>query len=191
MTQPRILAFAGSLRVASWNKKLIRAAAAAAQEAGGEVTLIDLRDYPVPVYDGDIEAAGLPENVIKLKALFKSHQGMLISSPEYNGGFSGVLKNVIDWVSRPEPGVKPLEHFKDKPVGIMGATPGAGAAARMLPQLRTQLANIGMIVVPGMYGLAQADKAFDAEGNLTDEKATGMISKLAQTLVDITRRLTS
>ena len=99
---PRILAFAGSLRAESFNKKLARVAAEALRKAGGEVTLIDLRDYPLPLYDGDLEAAsGLPENGRKLKSLFLEHQGLLISSPEYNSSIPAVLKNTIDWVSRP------------------------------------------------------------------------------------------
>jgi NAD(P)H-dependent FMN reductase len=114
MTTPRILAFAGSLRTDSFNKKLARIGAEGARAAGAEVTLIDLRDFPMPVYDGDLEAAGMPETVLQLKKLFLEHQGLLIASPEYNGSIPGPLKNAIDWVSRSAPGERPLASFTDK-----------------------------------------------------------------------------
>jgi chromate reductase len=105
MAEPRILAFAGGLRRDSYNKKLVKVAADAARRTGGEVTLIDLKDYPLPIYDGDIEAAtGIPENGLKLKKLFIEHDGLLWSCPEYNSSITAVLKNVIDWVSRAPPG---------------------------------------------------------------------------------------
>src|SRR4051812_26801189 len=102
---PRILAFAGSLRKESLNKKLLRIAASAARAAGAEVTLIDLKDHPLPIFDQDLETAqGMPENGARLKTLFAEHDGLLIASPEYNSSFTAVLKNTIDWVSRPAPG---------------------------------------------------------------------------------------
>ncbi len=101
MSTPRLLVFAGSLRAASLNKKLAMLAAAGARQAGAEVTHIDLRDYPLPIYDGDLEAAsGIPANARALKDLFIAHQGFLIACPEYNAGVTAVLKNTIDWVSR-------------------------------------------------------------------------------------------
>jgi chromate reductase len=103
MSTPKILAFAGSTRSASYNKQLVRFAADAARAAGAEVTLLDLRDYPLPLFDGDLEdKEGLPENAKKLKAIFREHDALLISSPEYNSSITAVLKNTIDWVSRTE-----------------------------------------------------------------------------------------
>ena len=103
--KPKILAFAGSARTDSFNKKLLRLALAGAQAAGGEVTLIDLRDYPMPIMDQDLEEReGQPENAQKLKSLFLDHQGLLLASPEYNSSYSPLFKNVIDWVSRPQKG---------------------------------------------------------------------------------------
>src|SRR5260221_646228 len=103
MAQPKILAFAGSLRKDSYNKKLIKIAAEGARAAGAEVTVIDLKEFPLPVYDGDLETAeGLPANAKKLKEMFLKHQGLLIASPEYNSSIPGGLKNMIDWVSRTE-----------------------------------------------------------------------------------------
>lgn len=187
---PRILAFAGSLRRDSWNKKLVTVAAAGAREAGAEVSLFDMRDYPLPVYDGDDEKAhGLPENALRLKELFKAHDGLLLASPEYNSSYPGGLKNLIDWVSRPREGEKPLEAFRGKPAGILAASPGAKGGMRMLPHLRDLLANLQMIVVPGMYGLAHAAEAFDAEGNLTDEKVASAVKGLGRAVVDMASRL--
>ncbi|MBZ0137890.1 MAG: NAD(P)H-dependent oxidoreductase [Planctomycetes bacterium] len=187
---PKILAFAGSLRRNSWNKKLIKVAAQGAREAGAEVTLLDMKDYPLPVYDGDDEKAdGLPENAKKLKELFKAHDGLLISSPEYNSGYPGGLKNLIDWVSRPGEGEKPLEAFRGKPVAIMAASPGARGGMRMLPHLRDLLANIQMLVLPGMYGLAGAAEAFDEKGNLKDEKVAGIVKGLGKSVADMAARL--
>ena len=116
----RILAFAGSTRRDSFNKKLIRVAAEAARQAGGEVTLIDLADFPLPLYDGDLEAgSGQPENSQRLYELFKSHQALLLSCPEYNSSITAVLKNVIDWVSRPRPGEPELVAFTGKVAALL------------------------------------------------------------------------
>ena len=102
-TTPRILAFGGSLRRQSWNQKLASIAADGARSAGAEVNVISLRDYPLPLFDEDLEAEqGLPENAKKLKALFREHHGLIISSPEYNSSVSAALKNAIDWISRSE-----------------------------------------------------------------------------------------
>ncbi|MCE9518722.1 MAG: NAD(P)H-dependent oxidoreductase, partial [Verrucomicrobia bacterium] len=127
MSKPKILAFAGSTRAGSFNKKLIRIAADAARAAGAEVTLIDLRDYPLPLFDGDLEDEnGLPENAKKLKALMRESDGFLISSPEYNSSITAVLKNAIDWASRQETDDEPsLVAFRGKAAVLMSASPGA------------------------------------------------------------------
>ncbi|MCA8916626.1 MAG: NAD(P)H-dependent oxidoreductase [Planctomycetes bacterium] len=187
---PKILAFAGSLRKGSWNKKLVRAAAEGAREAGADVTVVDLKDYPMPIYDGDDEAAnGLPENALKLIDLFTTHDGYLIASPEYNSGYSAVLKNLIDWTSRPREGFKPFDAWKGKPVAIMAASPGARGGIRMLPHLRDLLSNIQFLVLPGMFGLANANEAFDADGNLKDEKTAGIVKGLGRAVVEMAGKL--
>lgn len=190
MAKPRILGFAGSLRRDSWNKKLVRQALEGALQADAETDYLDLKDYPLPVYDGDDEAEnGLPANAVKLKEIFKAADGMLISCPEYNSGYSGALKNAIDWVSRPMEGEKPLEHFRDKPVAVMAASPGAKGGMRMLPTLRLLLSNIGMIVLPQNYGLAQANKAFDDEGRLVDPKVDKVIKGLGENVTKMVMAL--
>jgi chromate reductase len=146
MTQSKILAFAGSTRTGSYNKKLVKLGVEAARKAGAEVTLIDLRDFPMPLYDGDLEERdGLPPNAVKLRKLFMEHQGLLLSCPEYNSSISGVLKNTIDWVSRPDPDKpdeKPLICFSGKIVALLSASPGALGGLRGLVTVRSILGNL-------------------------------------------------
>jgi NAD(P)H-dependent FMN reductase len=189
-TMTKVLAFAGSLRKGSWNKKLVRVAAEGARQAGAEVTLIDVADYPLPVYDGDLEAEqGLPENALKLKDLFKAHDALLISSPEYNAGYPGMLKNLIDWVSRPREGEKPFEPFRHKPVGAMSASTGALGGNRMMATFRALLTHMQMLVVPEVYGLPHADQAFDEDGRLKDPKAEERVKKIARAVVEMAEKL--
>jgi len=188
--EPRILAFAGSLRTGSFNKKLAAVAAGAAREAGAEVTLVDLRDYPMPIYDGDIEAnEGLPENARALKRLFVAHHGFLIASPEYNSSITGVLKNTIDWISRREGGEPALVAFQGKTAGLVSASPGALGGIRAFGHVRAILSNIGVTVVPDRHALSRANTAFDEEGNLTDPDQHAAVARVARRLVDTTRRL--
>jgi NAD(P)H-dependent FMN reductase len=189
---PRILAFAGSLRRDSLNKKLVRIAAEGARAAGGEVTLLDLKELPLPVYDEDIETSeGLPPNAKSFKELLKSHQGFLISSPEYNSMPSGALKNALDWASRAEPGEPPLVCFKGKVCVLMSASPGALGGMRALPVLRNMLLNIQVLVLPEQLGLMKAHEAFDAEGRLKDPKQQAAASALGARLVEMLRRLSA
>lgn len=186
-TTPRILAFGGSLRAESFNQKLIRTAADGAKAAGAEVTVIHLRDYPLPVFDEDIERRdGLHENARKLKELFKAHHGLLIGCPEYNSGITAALKNAIDWVSRPAPGEKPLECFTGKIAGLLAASPGALGGIRGLPYVRHILSNIGVIVLPDQFALAVAHEAMDANGRLKDDSKRAAAERVgaavAQTL---------
>lgn len=185
-----ILAFAGSLRTGSWNKKLVRVAAHGAIQAGADVNVIDLKDYPVPLYDGDLEAElGLPENVHNLKDACKAADGFLIASPEYNAGFSGVLKNLTDWLSRPREGEKPFEIFTMKPAAAMAASPGALGGNRMLASLRGHLLHLQMLVIPQTYGLAKAAEAFDADGNLTDPKVEAKVKELGRIVAELAAKL--
>ncbi len=184
---PKILAFAGSTREASWNKRLVKVAAEGARSAGAEVTVIDLRDFPMPLYDGDLEASeGLPEAARRLKALFLDHQGLLISSPEYNGGMSAVLKNAIDWVSRKEGDEPGLVAYKDKVAGIMGTSPGRLGGLRGLVHVRQILTNIGVLVVPQQHALGGAGDAFGEDGMLVDSvqqaTVTGIGARVARTI---------
>jgi chromate reductase len=185
--KPRILAFAGSTREGSHNKRLIKVAAEAARAAGADVTLIDLRDYPLPPYDGDLEAQGLPASAVPLKELFKAHDGFLISAPEYNGGMSGMLKNVIDWVSRRGDDDRRLAAFSGKFAGLMSASPGRLGGLRGLGQLRHVLTTVGVLVVPQQHGLHTAHEAFE-HGRLKDPAQQAAIEAIAARLVDLVRR---
>ena len=185
----KILAFAGSLRRESFNKKLVRAAAAKLRDAGLETTTVDLRDYALPIYDGDLEEQeGIPENALRLKTLFGEHQGLLISSPEYNSSISAVLKNTIDWISRRSEGEAPLAAFRGKVAALMSASPGAFGGLRGLVTLRSILGNIGVLVLPTQLTVPGAHNAFSEDGSLLDQGLDGRLSKLAAELADITEK---
>jgi chromate reductase, NAD(P)H dehydrogenase (quinone) len=186
--RPKILAFAGSTREGSHNKWLIKVAAEAARAAGGEVTLIDLRDYPMPPYDGDLEAQGLPASVVALKDLLKAHDGFLISAPEYNGGMSGMLKNVLDWASRRGDDDHALAAFTGKFAGLMAASPGRLGGVRGLGQLRHVLTVMGVLVIPQQRAIDAAHTAFGEDGRLKDPAHQAAIEAVAARLVDLVRR---
>lgn len=186
----RILAFAGSTRKDSLNKKLLHVATQMARGAGGEVTAIDLRDYPMPIYDGDLEEAqGPPENANKLHKLMKEHAGLLLCCPEYNSSITAVLKNTIDWVSRPQTGEPPLTAFTGKVAALLSASPGALGGLRGLVHVRTILGNIGVIVLPNQVAVPKAYEAFDDNGSLRDERLAKKVETLAGDLVETTRKL--
>ncbi len=187
---PKILAFAGSTRTGSFNKKLIRIAVEGARKSGAEVTLLDLRDLPMPLYDGDLEEkSGLPPEARKFKELLLAHQGLLISSPEYNSSISGVLKNAIDWASRPEPGEKPLACFSGKVATLMSASPGALGGLRGLVTLRSILGNIQVLVLPDQVAVPKAHEAFDDQGKLKDAKQQASIENLGASLTRLLMKL--
>ncbi len=189
---PKILAFAGSTRSGSFNKKLIRCAAAGAEGAGAAVTLIDLRDYALPLYDGDLEdSQGLPENAVKLKALFAAHQGLLISAPEYNGSFSAVLKNAIDWVSRQAPDEKPLAGYRGKVAGLVACSPGSLGGLRGLVHLRQVLTNLNVLVIPEQRAVNSAMEAFDGADQLKDAGVRKGVEAIGARLVDVINRLSA
>lgn len=182
--QPKILAFAGSLRRDSHNKKLVKIAAKAAEDAGAIVTYIDLKDYPLPVYDQEIEdATGLPENALKLKELMLAHDGFLLACPEYNSTMSAALKNVIDWTSRmAKPDEVYLCCFIDKAVALMSASPGALGGLRGLVHVRSMFGNINSIVLPQQKCIPLSHQAFDDAGNLKDPKNQSDTQNLGRTL---------
>ncbi|MDE0206546.1 MAG: NAD(P)H-dependent oxidoreductase, partial [Candidatus Tectomicrobia bacterium] len=135
--QPAILAFAGSTRADSFNKKMVRIAADGARNGGAKVTLVDLRDFAMPVYDGDLEAAeGLPDAAQAFKKLMIANDGFLIAAPEYNSSISAVLKNTIDWVSRPVPDEPRLAAFQGKAAVLMSAAAGGFGGVRSLAHVR-------------------------------------------------------
>ena len=185
---PKILAFSGSIRRDSWNRKLIQAAVDATRAAGGDVTLIDLADYPLPLMDEDLEAReGLPANAQRLKALFKAHDALLIASPEYNSSMPPLLKNTLDWVSREWQGESGLVPYQNKVAAILAATPGTFGGMRMLPHLRQVLNTLGVLVLPGQLSLAHSDAAFDADSGAL--KSPARLHALVLELVNTTAAL--
>ena len=187
---PTILAFAGSTRTESYNKRLVQIAVMGARAAEADVTLIDLRNYPLPLYDGDLEVRdGLPANARKLKDLFLAHRGLLISAPEYNSSITAVLKNVIDWVSRPVPGESSLACFDGKVAALMSASPGALGGLRGLVHLRSILQNIKVLVLPDQVAVPRAGEAFNPDGSLKDAKQQAAVEELGARLAQVLSKL--
>ena len=192
MAKPKILAFAGSTRTDSFNKKLVKIAATGAMEGGADVTVIDLRDFSMPLYDGDLEQQqGLPSTARNLKDLMLSHHGFLISAPEYNSSISGVLKNTIDWTSRPSEDEEPLACFKGKVAGIMSASPGGLGGLRGLVHVRAILENISVLVIPEQVAVSKAHEVFNADGTLKDKKQEDQVKKIGSNVAKLLLKLSS
>ncbi|MCB9898555.1 MAG: NAD(P)H-dependent oxidoreductase [Planctomycetes bacterium] len=186
----KILAFAGSARRDSLNKRLVAAAARAAREAGAEVTEIDLADFPMPLYHGDDEDAhGAPEARGRLMQLVRAHDGFILGCPEYNGSITPLLKNTIDWLSRKADDEQPLEAFAGKTCMLVATSPGALGGIRGLVHVRAILSGIGVHVLPGQLALPKGHEAFDASGALADAGSARRLAHLASELVTITGKL--
>ena len=185
---PKVLVFAGSTRRESLNKRLAGAAAEAVRAAGGQATLLDLAELPMPLYDGDLEAQhGVPETARRFKQALKEHRALLIASPEYNSSISGVLKNAIDWASRQEPGEAPLACFEGKVAGLCAASPGALGGLRGLVVLRMLLGNLRVLLVPEQLAVARAHEAFAPGGGLADAKQRAALEGIAARVVALAR----
>jgi chromate reductase len=187
---PKILAFAGSTRKDSYHKKLVKIAASGARLAGAEVAFIDLRDLALPLYDQDLEdQEGLPANARAFKDLLLSHQGLLIASPEYNSSITAVLKNAIDWASRPSPNEPPLAAFAGKVAAILSASPGNLGGLRGLVHLRAILGNIKVLVLPDQIAVPKIHEAVNADGTLKDPKQQESVEKLGESVAKILVKL--
>jgi chromate reductase, NAD(P)H dehydrogenase (quinone) len=179
--QTKVLAFAGSSRSDSVNKKLVIEAAKIACEKGADVKYIDLKDWPIPLYDGDLEAkSGMPENAKSIRRMMIASDVILIASPEYNGSVSALLKNVLDWASRSEEKGSSRDAFKGKTFVIMSASPGAGGGSRGLVHLRTIIENIGGTVIPQQVVIPGAYQAFDEQGKLKEQKLQTEVQSLIE-----------
>jgi NAD(P)H-dependent FMN reductase len=171
VSAPKVLAFAGSVRRESFNRRLLPAAIAGASNAGAEVTHIELVDFPLPLFDQDMEARdGLPANARRLKDLFKAHSGLLLACPEYNGSITPLLKNTLDWVSRKDGAESGSVPYKSKAVGLVSASDGRWGGIRGLTQVRHTLTILGCIVLPEQYCLSAAGQAYDEAGRIKDDK---------------------
>jgi chromate reductase, NAD(P)H dehydrogenase (quinone) len=178
MTSARILAFAGSARRESWNRKVLAVAVAGAREAGAEVTIVNLADYPMPIYHADWhEEHGAPVAMRELRTLMMAANGLLIASPEYNTSITPLLKNTIDWLSQDVDGESGRAPFEGKVGGLMGASNGAFGTIRALPHVSSILANLGVLMLP-IVAVPGVAKAFDASGRMTDERLEQRLSAL-------------
>ncbi|MDD5200501.1 MAG: NAD(P)H-dependent oxidoreductase [Terrimicrobiaceae bacterium] len=184
MSKPRIAAFAGSTRSGSFNKQLVKLAAESARSAGADVTVVDLRDLALPLFDQDLEATGgLPDGAKRFKTLLRESDGFLIASPEYNSSITAALKNAIDWASRAESDDEPaLAAFRGKAAALLAASPGALGGLRGLVHLRSILGNIGVIVLPDQVAISTAHEAFDEAGRLKDGRKAAQVADLARGL---------
>lgn len=169
---PSILCFAASLRTASFNKKLARAAAVCAEMQDARARVIDLRDYPLPIYDGDVEAAeGVPAAAAELARIIAAHDAMVIATPEYNGGPPALLKNTFDWITRlgraaGEPDGKAALAMR--PTLLLSASPGANGGLRSTILARAMLAHLNLLVLPQTLAVGNAAEAFTPDGGLAD-----------------------
>lgn len=181
----RIVTLAGSLRKESYNRKLLALAEKSLAELKVEVDHLDLHEYPLPLYNADVESEqGPPPEVWKIKARIAAAQGIVIASPEYNGSIPGALKNMIDWTSRGDP-----QPYAGKVVGLMGATSGLWGAQRMMPHLRMSLQILNAHVIPQQVSVREAAKVWDKDGVLLDEKLPGIVAKFAREFLQTTEKL--
>ena len=183
----RLLFIAGSAREGSMYKRLARLGANIAQANGIPATFADLGDYPMPLYDGDVETRdGPPENAAKLKALLEAHDGVFIASPEYNASITPLLKNALDWISRVRvEGEAPLQVFKTRVFALGAASPGRFGGMRSLMHTRQVLElGLGALVLPDQLAVSAAGDAFDDHGHLKDkalqEALKGLVQKLSR-----------
>jgi NAD(P)H-dependent FMN reductase len=186
----KILAFSGSGRKDSVNKKVVAIAAKGAQEAGAEVTIIYLEDFEMPIFNEDLEAEqGMPAAAQAFKELMISHDGFLISSPEYNSSYSSLFKNAIDWGSRKTGDEKQMAAYRGKVAAIMAASPGGLGGMRVLVVLRMLMENLGTMVLPNQKAISGAFAMFDADGNITDAKTEKALMSLGKELVETLSKL--
>ncbi len=191
----KLLVFAGSTRQQSFNRRLAAAAAALAAEAGAEVTHIELADFDIPMYNADLESRSTPVAVVRLKQLMFDHPAWLIGSPEYNGSYTALLKNTIDWASSPiktdpawDDGFKP---FRGKVVGMLSASNGALGGLRSQSHLAPLLLNLHCWLAPKAFALGRAADAFDATGALASDAHRASLKAVIDQVLWAAQRLQS
>ncbi len=187
----KLLAFAGSTRNGSLNQALLDLAVKEARARGAEVTEIRLKDFALPLYDGDLEASAFPPAARELKALFRAHHGFLIATPEYNGSVSGVLKNAVDWASRPTDGepLTALSAFRGKVAGLMAASISPFGGLRGITHMRQILGTVQTLVATEQVLVPFAHGAFDEAWALKEALPTQLLGGLAARVIDLAERL--
>lgn len=193
--QNQLLVFAGSTRQQSFNRKLAQATAAIARDAGAQVTLLELSDFDIPLYNADLEAQGTPADVIRLKEILWQHPAWVICSPEYNGSYTALLKNTIDWTSSPAQG-HPDWHdgtrpFRGKVVGMLSASPGALGGLRSQSHLAPLLINLECWLAPKGFALGSAANAFDEAGTLVQPDHRDRVRAVVDQVLWASQRLTA
>lgn len=187
--EPKILALAGSTRKDSANKKLVKLAAEIARQKGATVTVIDLTDYPIPFYDGDLEETkGMPENAKKIKEMMAASDGVIIATPEYNGSLSAVLKNTLDWISRTESDRPALNAYKGKSFALMSASPGQRGGKSALEHLVFIIKRLGGNVAPTTVAVPDSYQAFDSTGRLKDAALQSQLEREIQEMIQATAK---
>ncbi|MDE2377276.1 NAD(P)H-dependent oxidoreductase [Bradyrhizobium sp.] len=191
MSAPRILVIPGSLRTGSHNAKLASVAAYEFAQAGVDVTRISLGDFPLPIYDGDLQAkSGVPKHAVNLKRMIGAHQGVLIVTPEYNASVPPLLKNAIDWVSRvQDPHETRGEAFRGRAFAIAAASQSRLGGARALGALRLILAACHANVIAGQLALSFADEAYDDMDRLKNQADGDALRELVRQLIDVSQRM--
>ncbi len=186
MRNPKIIVCSGSVRGGSHNTRLAALAAKRLSILDADVTHLSLRDYPLPIYDGDHETAnGAPENAKRLHRLFVGHDGVFLACPEYNAGVTPLLKNTLDWISRVK---EPGEPYKNKVFALGAASPGGFGGLRGLIGMRTILeVGLGALVLPQMVSVPKASAAFDDKDDLAEDRVSGQLDKLVEALLRMTR----
>ena len=187
----KILVFAGSARRESFNKRLIGIAAAELQQLGADVTEFDFGTHPMPLYDGDLEAqSGLPENAQRFKNALMAHDGFVIASPEYNSGYSPLLKNAIDWASRAtQTDEAPLSAYRGKAAALLATSPGGLGGLRGLVPLRMLLSNIGVNVLPRQVAIPTAHEIFATAESFAASQYQQELTDLCADFAAFARRL--
>jgi len=191
MAAPKILIIPGSLRSGSRNAKLATVAAYEFAQADAEVTRISLADFPLPIYDGDLQArSGVPINAVNLKRMIGAHHGVLIVTPEYNSSIPGLVKNTIDWITRvQDPHETRGQVFREKPFAIAAASQSRLGGTRALAALRLILTACHATVIPNQLALSFADQAYDDMDRLRNQADIDALKGLVRQLIEVSQRM--
>lgn len=185
----KILAFAGSVRKESFNRKVLNTAVQGARDAGAEVTVADLREFPMPIYDADWHAEnGVPDTMLALRKLMMAADGLLIASPEYNTSITPLLKNTIDWLSQDVNGESGYAPFTDKVCGLLGASNGGFGTIRALPHVSYILSNLGVFVLP-VVAVPRVGSILAPDGSISNEGARKSVHNLGARLAEMIVKL--
>ncbi len=191
MSALKILVIPGSLRTGSLNARLAATAACEFTQAGAEVTRISLADFPLPIYDGDLQSkSGVPKNAVNLKRMMSAHHGVLIVTPEYNSSVPPLVKNTIDWVSRVQDGQESRgQVFRDRPFAIAAASEGRLGGTRALAALRLILSACHATVTPNQLALSFASEAYDDMDRLRQPADAEALAALVRQLTEVSQSM--